>query len=170
MTVLWPVRHHALNKQLRLGKSSVWHAAAGWWFFWCSVEHMAIAHCFLCCVWREDGKMCVNSFYFNSGCWGWLGPRLAACTITFCFPKIIKELYFSKTICNEGVGQDIESKGRILKLLVIQVVGIFCSTLSCIHIPEKGTDSKRAFLAVSANFPKLRPFLLGYNKVRILYL
>lgn len=54
-----------------------------------------------------------------------LFASFSACTITFCYCRIIKELYFSKTICNEDVGQDFESKRRIVKLLLIQVVGFF---------------------------------------------
>lgn len=72
--------------------------------FWCFVEYMVIVYCFLCCVWWEDRKMFVNFFYFNLGCWCWLGFCLVVCIIMFCFFEIIKELYFSKMICNEGVG------------------------------------------------------------------
>lgn len=66
-------------------------------------------------VWNETTYAVVIVFF----------AALAACTITFCYCKIIKELYFSETICSEGVGQDLESKRRIVKLLLIQVVGFF---------------------------------------------
>lgn len=126
MTLLAVERYHALlkpmNTQLRLKKGSVWQAVAGFWLFAALLNMPTILYA----EYDEDKEQCV--YIWNKTTYAVIivfFTALAACTITFCYCKIIKELYFSKTICREGVEQDLESKRKIVKLLLIQVIGFF---------------------------------------------
>lgn len=126
MTLLAVERYYALlkpmNTQLRLKKGDVWQYVAGFWLFAALLNMPTILYA----EYDETQEQCV--YIWNKSTYAVVivfFTALAACTITFCYCKIIKELYFSKTICSEGVEQDLESKRRIVKLLLIQVIGFF---------------------------------------------
>lgn len=61
-------------------------------------------------VWNETTYAVVIVFF----------AALAACTITFCYCKIIKELYFSETICSEGVA-------GLLSCFLFKLLGFLCA-------------------------------------------
>lgn len=65
MKVLWPERHHALNKQLRLGKSSVWHAAAGCWFFDALLNIWRLPTVFYA-VYDEKTEKCLQTLFIST--------------------------------------------------------------------------------------------------------
>ena len=126
MAILALERYYALLKpmdtQMRLTKGDVKRVVAGLWLFSILLNTPTIIYA------EYDGQQCV--YVLDKKAYGLLVilfTMLATCIITFCYFRIIKELYFSKTVCREDVDplNGLKSKRRIVKLLLIQVTGFF---------------------------------------------
>lgn len=155
MALLAVERYFALlkpmNTQLRVKKGAVWKYVAGIWLFAILLNIPTILYA----EFNEEEQQCV--YIWSKTTYAVviiLFASFVAGTITFCYCKIIKELYFSKTICNEGVERDLESKRKIVKLLLIQVIGFFVC-----YIP---------FVVVEFVIPRKLP-ILHYICTYILY-
>ena len=101
---------------MRLRKSTVAHVVAVFWLFGTLLNMPTIIHA----EFDESEEHCIYVWDKKSvAVLIVLCTSLAAFAIAFCYFKTIKELYFSNTICREGVEQrqDLESKRRIVKLL-----------------------------------------------------
>ena len=110
-----------MDTQMRLTKGDAKRVVAGLWLFSILLNTPTIIYA------EYDGEQCV--YVLDKKAYGLLVIlfTLATCIITFCYFRIIKELYFSKTVCREVVDplNDLKSKRKIVKLLLIQVIGFF---------------------------------------------
>ena len=155
MTLLAVERYFALlkpmNTQLRIEKSAVWKYVTGLWLFATLLNMPTILYA----EFDEERQKCV--YIWNQTPYAVTIVFFAAFSaniITFRYGKILIELYISKTICNEGVEEDQESKQKVVKLLLIQVIGFFL-----FYVP---------FVVVEFVIPQKRP-ILHYICTYLLY-
>lgn len=122
-------RYYALLKsmdtQVRLTKGDVKRVVAGLWLLSILLNAPTIIYA------EYDGEQCV--YVLDKKAYGLLiilFPTLASCIITFCYFRISKELYFSKTVCKEDVDplNDLKSKLRISNFFLSKLLVSFCVT------------------------------------------